>query len=319
MASSEATPHLSTARLQLESALSDGGRLPVDEELSAKLRRHIKSELFGQDSDPVCQWFFEWYQSGVDAQRQFVAHFLPEIACLFLLRPPRAPALPGLNALMVVIFEDENARKVAVAVPELHDSSVYHTPCEPSTYTPPAEQPPPCYPPGVAALVAGSSPSALMPKRIEGSIQQWQVPEVAAAAFAVHLKWGSAMDTPALASCCRAVYTIAAHACAWASAQAGSKGEGPPMEVTVEADNWDGIADVRVPINGTLLLTLCLVLGHCHYRHVGGTTDGSTDLSAMARTAARVLHARTCSDLDSKDGILTASLLHALEDKSLSN
>jgi hypothetical protein len=67
----------------------------------------------------------------------------------------------------------------------------------------------------------------------------------------------------------------------------------------------DGIDDCL------LLAFLCLV--------VGGTTDGSTDLSAMARTAARVLHARTCSDLDSKDGILTASLLHALEDKSLSN
>eukprot|EP00873_Tetraselmis_striata_P016938 jgi/Tetstr1/437202/TSEL_002772.t1 len=101
----KAAAALAGKQVALEAALSAGRDLPQDPQLVEDLRQHIKGKLFGQEADPVCKWFFEWYQSDIEAKQQFVAQFLPEVASLFLLRPPTAPALPGLNALMVEVYE----------------------------------------------------------------------------------------------------------------------------------------------------------------------------------------------------------------------
>mmetsp|Transcript_33728 Transcript_33728/g.84986 ORF Transcript_33728/g.84986 Transcript_33728/m.84986 type:complete len:150 (-) Transcript_33728:29-478(-) len=147
-----------------------------------------------------------------------------------------------------------------------------------------------------------------MPKRIEGPVQQWQVPEVAAAAFSAFLRWGSAHDVSALETSCAAAYTIGCHACEWAATEARDGAPArEPLPVVVEPWSWQGVTDVRVPITGTLLEQLCLVLGHCHQR-----ADDSADLASMARTAARVLHIRAANDLDSQGEVLTTALLQVL-------
>lgn len=66
------------------------------------MQQCIQQPSFGQETDAICAWFYEWYRSDAPLLRRFVARFAPDLARRYLfhcLSTSERDPVPGLEVL----------------------------------------------------------------------------------------------------------------------------------------------------------------------------------------------------------------------------
>ncbi|XP_010030051.2 uncharacterized protein LOC104419916 [Eucalyptus grandis] len=111
-------------------ALSLLSSSPVYSALSAAL----SDPLSGSGSDPLCHWLYDTFLSSDPDLRLVVFSFLPLLAGLYLSRihSDPSPSLAGFEAVLLAIYSSECKARAGkpslVAIPDLSQPSLYHTP-----------------------------------------------------------------------------------------------------------------------------------------------------------------------------------------------
>ncbi|KAK9811285.1 hypothetical protein WJX72_001139 [[Myrmecia] bisecta] len=213
-------------------------------QLEAAMLSYFSQPAFGSESDPVCQWLYDWYRSDrAPLLHRFVARFAPHLATQFLLNPVASGSsgssggsssgrgsLPGLEAVLVAVYEQQPAQQGIEHLPDLSQQSVYHVPHgaaarvavtqklarEPSMSSS-ARSAHSVMPPGVAALFGSSKVKT--PKMLRG-VHTWQRDVVAAAAFRAFTVWMTTFSDEAVAEFAQLAYSLGAAGCSWAHAEA---------------------------------------------------------------------------------------------------
>mmetsp|Transcript_3808 Transcript_3808/g.10828 ORF Transcript_3808/g.10828 Transcript_3808/m.10828 type:complete len:385 (+) Transcript_3808:267-1421(+) len=294
-------------------------------DVASAVSDYIQAPCFGAFHCPICRWLYDWYLSTTDRRRWFAASFFPEVVVVFLTRSAtkQTADLKALEALMVALYEEQVENAESCDLPRLSSPSVYHTPTRDSSQEGCCRAAQKSFPPGVAALIAGTDPSlqlgaSLMPKTIQESLQAWQRSEVAAAALAECTRWMSDSKPDTILKACQVAYTLGVHMCPWAVEMASTLAGGAelePLEPLLPAAASEG--GQRVQLSGRLLEQLCLILGQCCYRVTKGagklSESDASRLVQAARTASFVLHARATADQDPQGLLVTMPLTHLVE------
>ncbi len=71
-----------------------------DAAVGQAMQQCIQQPGFGQETDAVCGWFYDWYRSDDPLLQRFVARFAPDIARRFMfhcLSTSETDPVPGLE------------------------------------------------------------------------------------------------------------------------------------------------------------------------------------------------------------------------------
>ncbi|KAK3414173.1 hypothetical protein EUGRSUZ_I02675 [Eucalyptus grandis] len=279
-------------------ALSLLSSSPVYSALSAAL----SDPLSGSGSDPLCHWLYDTFLSSDPDLRLVVFSFLPLLAGLYLSRihSDPSPSLAGFEAVLLAIYSSECKARAGkpslVAIPDLSQPSLYHTPRTRSPGPPSRASAGVLWPPLEPQVAVKSTKRAA----------------IVGIALDCYYKQISQMPSWSKLELCR-------FAAAWAGQDCSCRRQFDGDEEKIEID---GVVEVvrnlaieeygvnlepkgaRIPLPWELLQPVLRILGHCLLAPLN-----AKEVKDAASVAVRSLYARASHDLVPQAILATRSLI----------
>ncbi|KDP42908.1 hypothetical protein JCGZ_23850 [Jatropha curcas] len=112
------------------SAQDPASSLLHDSNVSTAISALLREPDSGAGDNNLCRWFYDTFQSTSPQLQLVVLRFVPIIAGLYLSRVPLRKPLAGFEAVLLALYAHEttsrNGQAIAVNIPDLSNSSVYH-------------------------------------------------------------------------------------------------------------------------------------------------------------------------------------------------
>lgn len=302
------------------SSLADSDR-PARSLLSSSaayssLSSALSSPSSGAGDNPLCQWFYETYQSSDPDLRLVVLSFVPLISGLYLSRvvssDSQIPSLAGFEAVLLSIYTSETksraGKPVLISIPDLSQPSLYHSPRNRS------------------GVVAQSKPSVGVlsaPLEPQIAVKSTKRACIVGVALDCYYKQISQMPSWSKVDFCEFAAAWAGQNCPCSSefdegeemkidgfADGRVSEEVQEIENTVEELSNLSIEaksesrGARIPLPWELLQPMLRILGHCLLGPLN-----SQDVKDAASVAVRCLYARASHDLVPQAILATRSLI----------
>ncbi|DBA72512.1 TPA: hypothetical protein ACH3X2_010274 [Trebouxia sp. C0005] len=258
-------------------------QLTDDAAVGQAMQECIQQPGFGQETDAVCSWFYDWYRSDDPLLQRFVARFAPDIARRFMfhcLSTSETDPVPGLEACLVAIFEVKSSSPDVFRLPDLSQPSVHHDPVpfhtgkagssqglvrQQSSLTPVS----PTYsilPAGVAALFGSSA--KLGHAKVLSGVRSWQRNAVAGAALQCFCSWMVTFSDAVITRFAGLALSLAAAGCPWLQAEAQHVLQ-EQLQLGSQAQTLHSprpSATPRLQLSADVVDPLCHGLGHAIFR-----------------------------------------------------
>ncbi|KAH7291983.1 hypothetical protein KP509_29G045000 [Ceratopteris richardii] len=113
-----------------------------DEQVANAILSHLVDPLSGHGHDALCQWLYDTFQTGDPDLQAVVLRYVPALCGLYLPRiiSRNDESLAGFEAVLLALYGAETKARqgcsLEINVPDLSQTSLYHTPRIPSTSSP---------------------------------------------------------------------------------------------------------------------------------------------------------------------------------------
>ncbi|KAG7030887.1 hypothetical protein SDJN02_04924, partial [Cucurbita argyrosperma subsp. argyrosperma] len=257
----------------------------------------LSSSVSGSGSDPLCHWLYDTFLSSDPHLRLVVLSFLPLLSSLYLSRvhstssdSPSPPSLAGFEAVLLALYSSEvksrAGKPVLVAIPDLSQPSLYHSPLNKPNSVAQAQ-----FRPSVGVLCPSLEP--------QNAVKSTKRACIIGVALDCYYKQISQMPSWSKLELCRS-------AASWAGQDCCCKREFDKEDVETCGNNSDDSEPkgFRIPLPWELLQPLLRILGHCLLAPLN-----SQDVKDAASVAVRCLYARASHDLVPQVILATRSLI----------
>ncbi|EPS69138.1 hypothetical protein M569_05629 [Genlisea aurea] len=257
----------------LSSSETPAAALLHDSAVAAQVSDLLRRPESGAVDDNLCAWLYETFHSSEPDLQLVVLRFIPILAGVYLSRVSLNRPLAGFESVLLAVYAHENksrnGQSVAVSVPDLAHSSVYHETKQTAKNA------------STELHLAVISP-ALEPYGTVRSTRRARIVGVA-----LELYYSKISEIPAGSKI---------EFCEFCKIWAGQK--------TGEDEEEEGKSERRIILQWELLQPILRILGHCL---MGPAKDG--ELFTAALSACRSLNARAMHDLNPKAILATGSLV----------